>query len=263
MHACQAKIDFRYFSKPRHIVLVIAIFHLRLPFISFVFVITIRFFINLTAFLHFCHTLPKRLVICFRRIFIIVGTIHLHGSQQLLQFRNSLFSKHLHFSFPRHFRLHAMLSDVHFHPSHIVPASKLKSAFVKFPHHTKSQMLMKMYAVSCQIFIPGLRHSDTRFHILDAHSPQFFLQCCIQSAASRICILGSDIVSPRSFFNKYSTKGGKWAIVRARLVLVWTQLPALLTPVNNSITDAAWARGTSLHHWNNLLFLFPGCLPPS
>lgn len=128
-----------------------------------------------------------------------------------------------------------MLSDVLFHPSHIVPASKLKSAFVKFPHHTKSQMLMKMYAASCQIFIPGLRHSDTRFHILDTHSPQFFLQCCIQSATSRICILGSDIVSPRSFFNKYSTKGGKWAIVRARLGLVGAQPPALLTLVNNSI----------------------------
>lgn len=65
--------------------------------------------------------------------------------------------------------------------------------------------------------------------------PDVLLQRRIQSTASRICILGSNIVSPRSFFNKYSTKGGKWAIVRARLVLVWAQLPALMTPVNNSI----------------------------
>lgn len=129
------------FSKPRHIVLVIVIFHLRLPFISFVFIIAVRLFIDLTTLFQFCHAFPKRLVIRLCRIFIIVGTVHLYGSQQLLQFRDSPSAKHLHFPFPCHFRLCSMLADVLF-------------------------------------------------------------QRRIQSTASRICILGSNIVSYRfvSFF---------------------------------------------------------------
>lgn len=197
------------FSKPRHIVLVIVIFHLRLPFISLMLVIAVRLFIDLPAFLHFRHAFPKRLVIRLRRIFIIVGTVHLYGSQQLLQFRDSPSAKHLHFPFPCHFRLRSMLPDVFLHPSHVIPASKLKSTFIKFTHHTKSQILMKMYAVACQIFILDLWHADTGSHILDAHFPQFFLQRRIQSTASRICILGSNIVSLRFLFLKYNTNGAK------------------------------------------------------
>lgn len=135
--------------------------------------------------------------------------------------------------------------------------SKPYSAFVKFPHHTKSQMLMKMYAVSCQIFIPGLRHSDTRFHILVPIPRSSFSSAATSSCtASLICILCSDIITPRSFFNKYSTKGRKWAIVRARLVLVWAQLPALLMPVNNSIAGTAWAQGYFLAPLKLLVFPF-------
>lgn len=136
------------FSKPRHIVLVIVIFHLRLPFISLMLVIAVRLFIDLPAFLHLRHAFPKRLVIRLRRIFIIVGTVHLYGSQQLLQFRDSPSAKHLHFPFPCHFRLRPMLLDV-------------------------------------------------------------LLQRRIQSTASRICILGSNIVSLRFLFLKYNTNGAK------------------------------------------------------
>lgn len=98
------------FSKPRHIVLVIVIFHLRLPFISLMLIIAVGLFIDLPALLHFRHAFPKRLVIRLRRILIIVGTVHLYGSQQLLQFRNSPSAKHLHFPFPCHFRLRRIQS---------------------------------------------------------------------------------------------------------------------------------------------------------
>ena len=42
---------------------------------------SVQLFIDLTTLFQFCHAFPKRLVIRLRRILIIVGTVHLYGSQ--------------------------------------------------------------------------------------------------------------------------------------------------------------------------------------
>lgn len=72
--------------------------------------------------------------------------------------------------------------------------------------------------------------------------------------ASRICILGSDIVSPRSFFNKYSTKGGKWAIVRARQ-------ESLAFPL--SAVPGRISAQTSLYHLSATALFPPKHTPPA
>ena len=49
-----------------------------------------------------------------------------------------------------------MISDMFFHPNHIVPAVKLIAALVKLSHHPVSQTFVKFHAVPGQIgVLPG------------------------------------------------------------------------------------------------------------
>ena len=62
-----------------------------------------------------------------------------------------------------------MFSNEFFHPDHVIPASELTGAFVKLPHFDKTEMLMELFTVFCEVLIFGNGIGDTGIHIHNSH----------------------------------------------------------------------------------------------
>ena len=73
-----------------------------------------------------------------------------------------------------------MLSQVLFHPYHIIPAGKLISALIKFTHKAIPEMFMEPDAVSGQVFVLCLGTGDTGIQIDDTLQGEGLFQRQVQ-----------------------------------------------------------------------------------
>ena len=71
----------------------------------------------------------------------------------------------LRFKCENRLRGRSMVPDDFFHPYHIIPSSEFEPALMKCTDECISKMLMKIDAVSRQIFILDHRRSNTCIHI--------------------------------------------------------------------------------------------------
>ena len=73
-----------------------------------------------------------------------------------------------------------MSADDLFCPDHVIPASELAAAVIKFPYDLISQVLVKFSAVSGQIFVFLFRIADTGVEVCDVLRLGDFFQSLVK-----------------------------------------------------------------------------------
>lgn len=77
-------------------------------------------------------------------------------------------------------RVLRMRTNTFFHPHHVIPTIKFKTAFVKSSCRMISHMLVELYTVSCKIFIFRVRISDAGIEINHILKRKGMLQCRVK-----------------------------------------------------------------------------------
>ena len=83
-----------------------------------------------------------------------------------------------------------MVTDVLFHPDHVIPPPELIAALMEFAHHPVAQLFVEPDAVPCQIGVAfAHRAGDAGVHIEEMPPPQFLFQGIVEQSADATAFL--------------------------------------------------------------------------